>query len=208
MKLKSTAWSILLASLFSFTSNAKEIRGTEAEKKIKGAEKIVENQRCDVPEFVLFRKEAEPSFDKFESIAHQQMAIAPAYGFKLLNSDNDQLGMVHYRYQETFNGIPIEGTMYIVHVKNGKIVSMNGQLYNAVNTASAASMSEADALKKALEFVHADVYRWQNPANENQIKYIKNDPAATWYPKGELFLAPINNTFASDNFRLTYRFDI
>src|SRR5215471_12373492 len=36
----------------------------------------------------------------------------------LKSTETDQIGYIHYRYYQTYNSIPIENTMYIVHTKN------------------------------------------------------------------------------------------
>ncbi|MEP7171240.1 MAG: M4 family metallopeptidase, partial [Bacteroidota bacterium] len=131
-----------------------------------------------------------------------------ASGFKLLNKSTDQVGITHYRYQQTLKGIPVEGTMYIVHVKNNLITSMNGLLFDKMNTSASASLSKVVALTNAINDLNAKVYRWQIPAWEQQIKNVNNDPSATWYPKGELVYAPQNGKYTSENYRLCYKFDV
>ena len=45
---------------------------------------------------------------------------------KLLKSEKDNHGFEHFRYQQTLNGIPVEGAFFVQHVKNGKLMSQNG----------------------------------------------------------------------------------
>lgn len=198
---------VMIFILFSSSLFAKELTGLPADKKIKGAERILINERSDAPEFIVFRQGSQPEISKFKNLSKEWFGLSASYDLREIGREKDQLGMIHYRYVETLNGYDLEGTMYIVHTKNNKIVSLNGTLYNQVQPASVA-LTESDALSKALEYVHADVYLWKNPGNEASIKQITGDPASTWYPKGKLMFAPQYGIYASSSYRLAYRFDI
>jgi len=193
--------------LFANPLFASELTGQEAQQKIKGAEKIITGDYSDIPEFIQFRQESRVSFQDFNNWAHKAFALSADYGFRLLNTTEDELGMTHYRYQQTFHGYDVEGTMFIVHVKNNMISSMNGVLFNQIN-AMAASLNEASALSKALDYMKASLYRWQNPQMEQQLKEQTNNQDATWFPKGELMLAPYKGNMSAENYRLCWRFDV
>src|SRR5690349_18379346 len=110
---------VLLAfACLSTVAFAREITGSEAQRQIKGAEKIISGTRSDLPESVHFRKDAQPVFVNFSAWAHQSFKLTPDHDFILLNADKDQLGYTHYRFRETYKGIPLMSTMYIVHVQN------------------------------------------------------------------------------------------
>ena len=206
---KLSCYSILiLLSVFIVPSSAREFTGKEANEKINGAEKIVLGSRSSVPEFIQFRKGMGIEFYLFSSWAHKTFSLPAEYDFKLLNSEKDRLGMVHYRYQQVFSGFPIEGTMFIVHTKNNIIESVNGVLLDRLNRIPAASLSEASALSKALGHMNAEQCRWQIPRMEKQLKEVTGNPDATWFPKGELMLAPDQGKMISENYRLAYRFDV
>ena len=192
----------------SLQATARELTGREAQQKISGAEKIVTGNRSDLPEYVQFRKDAQPEFGNFSTWAHQALKLPADHDFLLLNADQDKLGYTHYRYRETYKGLPVEASMYIVHVLNNKMVSMNGQLFGNLNVAVSAGMTEQNALTKALNYMNASVYRWQIPMWEQQIKKQTKNNGATWYPKGELVLAPEGGHVAAANYRLAYRFDV
>jgi hypothetical protein len=129
-------------------------------------------------------------------------------GFILLSTTPDHLGFTHYRYQQTCNNIPLQGSMYIVHVKNGRVVSMNGMIFPSLSAAPAAGISESNALQDALAFVNASVYRWELPQDEALLKMMTKNPEATWYPKGILTYSADNGNYSESNYMLTYRFDI
>src|SRR5262245_47587426 len=120
---------IAAAMWLSAAAFAREMTGIEAQQKIKGAEKIITGDRTDLPEYVQFRKDAQPEFGNFGTWALANLKLAASHDFMLLNADRDQLGYTHYRFRETYKGLPVEGTMYIVHVQGNKMVSMNGQIF-------------------------------------------------------------------------------
>lgn len=186
---------------------ASELKGISAQEKIKDAQRIITNENSTVPSLVELRNGIRIPIEKFEAWAHQNLNLSNDYGFKLLSTESDKLGMKHFRYEQTYKGFAVAGTMYIVHTKENTIVSMNGTLFNKI-TISNATLDEQSALKSALNFTKAEKYRWQIPGLEKQLQQQSNNPNATYFPKGELKLAPLNGKLIDGNFRLTYCFDI
>ncbi|MBL0339628.1 MAG: M4 family metallopeptidase [Bacteroidetes bacterium] len=199
---------ILFLLSLKLTVSAREVTGSDAQKVIAGAEKIRFSDKSAIPEFVLFRQGAEIPFDNFQQWAKLHLAIPANSGFVLINVEKDKEGMSHYRYRQTLNGIPVEGSMFIVHVKSAFIKSMNGQLFDKIRVVSNTVIDKSIALNNALQSMNASLYRWQVPSWESHLKSVQNNPAATWFPKGELFYAPANGKYTSDNYRLCYKFDI
>lgn len=208
MKFQAKNFLVLLFSVFASGLFAREITGVAASQQIKGAEKIITGTQSDFPEYIQFRKEAAIPVGGFSIWAHQVLGVPSNTDFKLISTEKDQIGMTHYRYQQTVQGIPVEGTMFIVHVKDNSIVSVNGTLFRLPLVSTVPSLDEATALGQALSYVHATQYRWQVPGMEALLKKQSNDPAATWFPKGELMLAPAKGKFEAGSYRLAYRFDV
>ncbi|MCX6273955.1 MAG: PKD domain-containing protein [Bacteroidetes bacterium] len=199
---------LMLAVILTTAISAREINGKEAQQQIKGAEKIITGNRSDLPEAVQFRKDAQPEFGNFSTWAHNAFKLSADNDFIVLNADKDQLGYTHYRFRQTYKGIPVEASMYIVHVLNGRIVSMNGQIFGNISVNVTAGMTAESALDKALNYMNASTYRWQVPMWEKEIKRQTNNLSATWFPKGELMLAPENGNVKAESYKLTYRFDV
>jgi len=72
---------------------------------------------------------------------------------ELLDTQDDQLGFRHYRYQQTYKGIPIEGAIYLMHERNNLVKNANGKLALQLNLITTPTISEAIALQTALRFV-------------------------------------------------------
>src|SRR5262245_41544647 len=117
MKIKFYLSAILTFTLFSSCLLAREITGAQAQQIVAGAEKVNMGTISEIPDYIQFRPESRIAFADFDSWAHQTFSLSSDYGFKLLTTSNDQLGMTHYRYRQTFQGHEVEATMFIVHVK-------------------------------------------------------------------------------------------
>lgn len=188
---------LILAPLF-FTNSLK-------------AQEIVKGKPGMYPALLYFNTEP-PVFTKGSVLLLDENGKAdPSSSAILNNSEQDNLGMEHYRYQQTFAGIPIEHAIYSVHVKNGKVISQNGKWIRdfppGLQTAS--TLRQPSALNSALTFIGAEQYKWQLSAEEAFIKREQNNPDATFYPKAELvFYSGSEEDVIPSALRLAYKFDI
>jgi len=122
------------------------------------------------------------------SFLKNALQVSNEDSFALVKETTDQLGIVHQRYQQYYNGIKVENAEYMIHGKNGIIKTMNGD-FQIVNVASVIpTLSEQEALTGALKYVNAKEYKWQDSSMEKFIKENTNNPNATYYPKGELVI--------------------
>jgi Zn-dependent metalloprotease len=108
--------------------------------------------------------------------------------FALQKEDTDELGMIHKRFQQYYKGIKVENGEYMLHGKDNLIETMNGDFQIVNITSVTPSLTDQQALSKALRYVDAKEYKWQDSASENSIKRINNDSHATYYPKGQLVI--------------------
>lgn len=207
--MKNIYFLLALFCLSASVATAAELTGKQAQQIVAGAEKVRMTDVTAVPQFIKFREGEQPAFNTFEQWANRQLSLPQGNDFLLRHTTRDKNGYIHYRYQQTINSIPVEGTMYIVHTKNNMIASANGMLFDRkMKTTGTPSLSEAVALGKALDYTHAALYRWQSPSWEQHIKEVNNNPAATWYPKGELVYAAKNGNMKAGEYRLCYKFDV
>jgi len=127
---------------------------------------------------------------------------------QLLSTQNDELGYRHYRYQQTYKGIPIEGAIYLMHEKNNRTKKANGKLISHISLHTVPHLSEVLALQSALQYVGADVYAWEDANHQALIQQVEQCEEATFYPSGELVI--IDPDFGQNpyNYRLAYKFDI
>lgn len=109
----------------------------------------------------------------------------------------DEAGFTHQRFQQFYNGIKIEFGTVITHQKDGNVVSVNGELYNAEGLDLTPNLSSVEAFQKALDFVDAQEYLWEDTISAEAMNYTK--------PSGELVILPLVN---AGEIKLAYKFDI
>lgn len=129
---------------------------------------------------------------------------------KVKRSEKDDIGFTHTRYEQIYKGHRVFYGEYIVHQKpDGLIGTANGRLITGLNLPAAASINEKQALDAALQYMNAAKYLWQNTALEQALKKSKNNPIATYFPKGELVYAPAERgKYIASNYRLAWTYDI
>ncbi len=198
---------IFLFSQLSFASKATIYRGIEANEIVKGAEIVRIKEFTFIPNYVKFKQGEEIPFAKLESFLNQFLEGKSSISLQLISEEEDNLGFVHYRYKQEFNGYPIRLSMYIVHVKNGMIHSMNGELFDNEFGFNSVQLAENDALEKALQNINASLYKWEIPEAEEHLKWEQEDLNATYFPKGELTYVNVDGKI-NNELRLAYKFNI
>ena len=138
----------------------------------------------------------------------KKMEIRNDDTFSLIKSEVDEIGFTHYRYQQNYKNLPLDGVQFLLHEKNGKLVSANGNFYSGISIITTPSISIQDAIQKAIEFVGAEKYLWNNKEEEDFLKKEKNDINATYYPKAVLVVSPLGGVYSKDNFKLCYKINI
>lgn len=144
----------------------------------------------------------------FEENQLDILGLSENYQLEVSEVLRDDLGMTHTKYQQLFNGYPIEGAIVILHEKNGMITSINGHWVKGFQNKFAPSVSFKAALNAAKLEVPANTYYWEIPQLEAQLKESKRDPNATYYPKTELVLANKTYSNTAENYTLNYKMDI
>jgi Zn-dependent metalloprotease len=188
-----------------------ELYGELAKQIIPEARYVLQGFNTELPAYIKFDEGKQIRSSEFVSWTKRQFNLSSEIDFQLQKSEQDDLGFIHERYIQTYKGIPIDRAEYIVQVKNGKIISISGEAQNIKSMPSVSAINERVALDKAMTFVDAKTYRWQNDYWESDIKTKKNDPMATYFPKGVLTITKYGTfplTGLSDEFRLAYVFDI
>lgn len=199
----------ILLGTFLFLTNAfcqQIYTGNEANKKFKGASEVYINNSFDIPGFVSL---VEPVNMKPEDFAVRLIGtfkFDPENRFVKYKEETDELGMKHYRFHQYFGQYYIEGSMLIIHTRNGKIESFNGEYYPIKNISSQNIFDKNECLKKLISTDKK--YAWQVKSEENLLKEINQNPDATWYPKGELVICAVNGDIEKADFRLSWKFDI
>ena len=131
----------------------------------------------------------------------------------LYSTETDQLGFTHYRFEQTYAGIPVENSMFIAHVKNGKLVSVSGNIITDFDVtmdqkSAARAIADKDALQNAIKHVNAKSYAWQDAAMESSLKEIKKDLKATYFPTVSKVWYSEGDNINPGKLRLSWKVDI
>ncbi|UCH63925.1 MAG: M4 family metallopeptidase [Fidelibacterota bacterium] len=128
----------------------------------------------------------------------------------LYRTEEDNLGFTHYRFQQTYQGIKVEGAEMLVHARDGYAARTNGNIVTDLDVSIQPSISGEVALDSALNAFSAKTYMWESPEWEAELKERKNDSTATFYPKADLVLrrSASDTALNADHYRLAYKFTI
>jgi len=130
----------------------------------------------------------------------------------LKNTQKDKLGMTHYRFYQTYMGIPVNRSMYIISVKGGKIVSLTGSVitdFSAdMSSKTITKIDAAQAIANAISHVGATTYVWQVPALEKNLKTITKNASASYYPVAEKCWYYTGGQVDPENLKLAYKIDV
>ena len=172
----------------------------------------IERSKADLfPTWIQFNEKDAPAFKAGQLLLiDPQDKLSFTSSAKLVTREKDQIGYEHHRMQQMFNNIPVEHATYIAHVKNGKLISQNGDWVKDFpkTLPTTASLSEAAALQKAMDFVGAKSYKWQDPAEEAFLKNEQNDPKASFKPVGQLVYYSGQQQVDGPSLKLAYKFDV
>jgi Zn-dependent metalloprotease len=172
---------------------------------------LKENANIDAKTiFLNYKKEFDlgndDSFVLYKTIQNTDLPAPPIIDGTEINPDF-KTG-IHYKFQQYYKGLPVEHCIYIVHESQGKAEVINGNMVNGLTLDVNPSLTEEEALNVALNELQSTQYFWENEYFENKIKKNTGDSNATYFPKGELLLASLNNKFLENSFSLAYKFDI
>ncbi len=174
------------------------------EQHIRDVQIISYNTETKLPELMKFTAESSVSEKDFAAWMNTQFKFKAGIELREYQSEQDELGFKHKRYQQYCNNYPIEGATLIAHSKQGQLESVNGEYYSEITAPVQPVLSEKQALQKALNKVQAKKYMWENKADEQLMRTAFNKPSFTYYPKGELVI--VKNT--ENKFSLAYKFNI
>ncbi|MBO0359448.1 M4 family metallopeptidase [Hymenobacter sp. BT186] len=164
------------------------------------------------PALVQFRVEA-PAYtlSQARQAFVEQLQLSNDDQMLRARTDLDNLGFAHEKYTQYYKGIKVEHATYTLHAKQGKVESMSGQVERISNLSVTPSVDAKAALQRALAFVGAKKYMWEDPAEEAGLKQQENNPAATYRPQGELVI--VRNEQSTNPARhgkptLAWKFDV
>ena len=138
------------------------------------------------PELVQFSAEGKAALRGLsgDQVLRQQLGLTNADQMVQRVADTDHLGMVHQKFNQLYQGIPVEHASYTVHSKGGTVESISGDFERIANLNITPSLSEKSALSRAMASVGARLYKWQTTDAD----------AAAYKPTGQLVIVRDSRT--------------
>lgn len=191
---KQLLWLALFSSMTLFSQ--------EGEKQVK--EKITNNN--GQTEFVSFNNNVKYAPKDASDIIKQHFSIKEGTSFTKINTETDELGITHEKYQLYLQGIKVEFATFTIHHRRNVLQSITGEGYNLNNVNTISAISNENALQSALRKINAKSYLWENKSEAAALDNYKK-------PTGDLVLLPVfvenkNGLDVNSILKLAYKFDI
>lgn len=183
------------------------LEGKQASEKIPGTLIIRYKDNIQNPSFIRFIDGKGPLESEIQTWVNSNYSLSEGFELSAYTEEEDKYGYTHIRFNQLYQGIPVQYASLVAHVKNGRVQTFSGYTTSNIPT-SAFTLTEVESLEKALNFVNADVYKWEIPEEEAFIKWESEDPEASFYPKGERVYLPENADFSSENIIPCWKFNI
>ncbi|MDB4089390.1 M4 family metallopeptidase [Flavobacteriales bacterium] len=162
---------------------------------------LLQNENSTIPKYIEFGAGFAPSLNEVTSFLNH----FSKNNFTLVETDRseDQIGFTHIKFQQVINNIPLELNFVAVHIKNGVIKAISGNLESNIPSTNTAVLTEKNVLNSTLNIINANEYKWERPEEEAYIKEFENNQEASFYPKGELVYFGLKSKL-----RLVYKFNV
>ena len=131
--------------------------------------------------------------------------LSTPYKMVLRRSETSALQAVYYKYQVTYEDVPVYGKYYtLFHLPDSSWMVNAPKLAANVNISRGITV-EKEALNILLSHIGAEKYYWQDSVREKKLKRKTGNPDATYYPKSELEYLPIDK---GQTLKLCYTFHV
>jgi Zn-dependent metalloprotease len=166
------------------------------------AEETITNERKEI-NYIRFKESSRVNQDEVAAFINSVVFTNGINKVTLLNSDRDEADFIHFRFKVVQNGATVANKMIIAHCKEGKLISVNGDLTDITTATNGFGISENAALGFALKKVNAIKYKWQNAAEEEHMRQVLGQPDFSYFPKGEKTIIE-----SAGEYRCAYQFNI
>jgi bacillolysin len=136
-------------------------------------------------ELVRFKPGTGPSTSEVPSAIRNAFQLDAQSDLRPVRAaETDDLGFTHQRYQQYYQGLPVERAILTAHVRHGHLESVSGETGGQLAGVSVqAAISEQAALTAALRHVGARKYMWEQPGEAQFAQ--SSEGKATFRPVGE-----------------------
>lgn len=197
----------MMAMLMVFTVSVWGQNGNESPVWQNKVKKIKIREATGLPDYLKFLPGEEIELAQAPDFLRSTLKMRPEDQLVLKKTERDQLGMQHFRYSQTYKGVPVEFSYYYVHAANNRVKSVNGH-FIPVTGAVVPVVTQSFALDQAKAALGGIRFMWEDQGEETLLKMETGDPNATWLPEGELVFAPQNTQFRAEEYRLAWKLDV
>lgn len=199
-----------MACLLPFMVNA-QIQRTPISSELKTqAERVEYNNRTNYPGFItLNAQKSSIRVNTNNNVWAKSIFPLRTQDALVLKTkyDDAKLKSTSYKFQQTFNNIPVEFAIINIKEVNGKVSTLMGDYYADLMTSNTVTMDANAALNYAKKAVPAEVYKWELKKEEADLKIALNKPDFTYDPQTTLVILPMEKN-NSKEFRYAYKLDI
>jgi Zn-dependent metalloprotease/PKD repeat protein len=164
---------IISASLLVFQMYALEFTGAEADRQVKGADRVIISETRNSISYVHLQTPKQ--IGDHNVWLREVLKAGTETSFELYNTQTDQLGWTNFRYRQLHNNVPLEGAVFYVHVKDGNVISANGEFYTIPNGSASASVSEAKATNTGRAKLVTKYPAAESDMDESKLVFYRND---------------------------------
>ncbi len=126
----------------------------------------IERNNQGIVNFAHFRPDPTRKIQDGTNFLKTFLHAKPDDEFRLIKETTDELGFSHLRFQQYYKGVKVENSEYLIHGKDGIIETINGDFKHVNLSSVVPSINEEQALAKALDYVNAKKYKWEDEAYE------------------------------------------
>jgi len=185
------------------------LKGKSAQKYVSNATEVHIDKQTQSPGFIKFDNQQAPIANNLSQQLKEWYGLDNNYDFELVEIEKDNLGFQHHRFIQLYKGYEVKNMVVYVHVKNGKVSLVNGQLETRFKQNFSVSKEFLSALGTAQKYIGAKTYKWEVPQEEWLLSKHKNQKKNTYFPNQKLVIAPQNWDIDNvESYHLCYELDM
>ena len=141
---------LILVSVAFVYAQEKIYYGQQAEKRVEKSKEVRYRSNEKMPSFIKFNEHNQVNSLK------KVLRLKDEFSFSEKKIITDKLGQKHIKVKQKFNGLDIEGSEYVLHYKDGRLRSANGNVISSIDISTIPSISSESALDIALASINAN----------------------------------------------------
>ncbi len=168
------------------------------------------NPKTGIPALLRFDAQSNnvPNAENINAWMQSNLHTNSSFSIKFKQYTEGKNGTQHYKYQQYFGPYLVEGAELILNLKDRKTRSLYGKYFPQLNVDLNYSIQSAQALNIALAAFPNATFMWEIAREENELKHIKGNALASYYPHPELMLVSTHDSCRNSDFRLAYKIDV